>query len=71
MKRKLIIESERCKGCGYCVSVCPQKALALGTKLNVSGYNYVTVEPEKCIGCGMCYITCPDFALTLEEGEDK
>lgn len=55
-----------CKGCGLCVSVCPQDSLELDqNSLTPKGYHPVTLISENCTGCGVCAIVCPDSALTV------
>lgn len=66
----LEISAERCKSCGFCIQVCPRKALALGEKINSKGYHYVVLDkPEQCVMCMMCAQMCPDVAITAEGGE--
>ncbi|HHK66977.1 ferredoxin [Candidatus Acetothermia bacterium] len=63
---RVLIDEERCKGCGLCIAACPQKVLAFSGKINRSGYNYVHMEhPEKCVGCAFCAMTCPDVAIEV------
>lgn len=65
-KGVVIIDQERCKGCGLCIEACPRHILAFSDKINKSGYNYVYVtEPDKCIGCAFCAMTCPDVAIEV------
>ncbi len=65
-KGMLIIDKERCKGCGLCIAACPHQVLAFSGELNRSGYNVVHMErPEACIGCGFCALTCPDVAIEV------
>lgn len=60
------VDTENCKGCGVCVSICPTKVLALGSKVNGKGYNYSYMEnPDACIGCAGCAIVCPDSVITV------
>ena len=56
-----------CKGCGLCVSVCPQDAMALDMDhLTPKGYHPAhMVIPEACTGCGICANVCPDAAITV------
>lgn len=63
----LIIEPERCKGCGFCVEFCPKDTLALSTtQFNAKGYSFAQAQkPEACIACGLCEMYCPDFAIYL------
>lgn len=65
------IKTERCKGCGVCVHVCPKKVLELQPGiLNQAGYTPVTaVRPEACIGCAQCALMCPDQVLEVEREE--
>ncbi|HOO31836.1 MAG TPA: 4Fe-4S binding protein [Thermotogota bacterium] len=69
MPRKAYIEidTERCKGCGLCINVCPQKILSYAEEFNAKGYHPAEqVDPEeKCIGCGFCYMTCPDTCIKV------
>jgi 2-oxoglutarate ferredoxin oxidoreductase subunit delta len=66
-KGKVIIDVDRCKGCGLCTKVCPSEILILThDHFNAKGYHPVTVSnPEKCSGCGVCAIICPDVVFTV------
>lgn len=60
------IDRNRCKGCELCVGACPQKVLAISSKINVKGYFPAEFkDPPRCIGCRQCAITCPDVAITI------
>jgi 2-oxoglutarate ferredoxin oxidoreductase subunit delta len=63
----VIIDEDRCKGCGLCVSVCPHNVLRLSeNRFNAKGYRPVeAVNPEACIGCAMCATMCPDVVYTV------
>jgi len=63
-----IIDSERCKGCGLCVDVCPKNVLSISDKVNPKGHFPVFQErPDDCIYCTLCCIMCPDVAITIRE----
>ncbi len=67
------IDSERCKGCGLCVAVCPKNVLELTKELNAKGYfPAYQARPEDCIYCAICCVMCPDVAISIVEiAEDK
>lgn len=66
IKGTVIIDTERCKGCGVCIPTCPNDVLALAPQVNGKGYNYnQMVKPEECIGCANCAILCPDSCITV------
>jgi heterodisulfide reductase subunit A len=58
------VASELCRGCGYCVAVCPYSAISLaeatirGRKMQVA-----TVNAALCNGCGTCAATCLSGAI--------
>lgn len=61
---KVEIEEERCKGCGFCVEFCPNRALELSAKFNKKGYHPpFLVDQNFCNGCDLCGLYCPDFAI--------
>ena len=63
---RIEVVKERCKSCGYCIKFCPKECLALGTKVNAKGYEYVeSVKPEACVGCAICGQVCPDGAINV------
>ena len=62
----VVVDKERCKGCGVCVSACPCGVLALSTQVNVKGYNFVEMANEEaCTGCASCGVICPDSCLVI------
>lgn len=65
---KVTFRTERCKGCGLCVDVCPKGIITLlGDKLNSKGYHPAAItEQEKCIACAMCATMCPDCVIKVE-----
>lgn len=68
-KGKIVVDTEACKGCMYCISVCPRKILALSDRANSRGYSCVELKNEtECTGCSLCARMCPDAAITVYRG---
>jgi len=66
MAYRHIIDNDRCKGCGLCVTVCPKKVLEMSEEVNSMGYFPVyQARPDDCIFCTACCIMCPDVAITI------
>lgn len=66
MTGKAEIDRVRCKGCGLCIEVCPQKALGLSKEANQKGYYPAEqIDGANCIGCAMCAQMCPDVAIRV------
>ncbi|HQP04298.1 MAG: 4Fe-4S binding protein [Bacteroidales bacterium] len=62
----IVVDTEKCKGCGVCVPACPNEVIALGKEVNRKGYYYmVMVKPEECVGCANCAIVCPDGVISV------
>ncbi len=63
---KIVIDEERCKGCGLCIPVCPKNSITISERLNSKGYRPVEqVREEECTACGLCYLICPDVAIEV------
>ena len=66
LKGTLVIDSEKCKGCGVCIEGCPQNVIALSKNVNVKGYNYLEmINEDACVGCANCAILCPDGIIEV------
>ena len=66
-KGTVVIDTNRCKGCELCTSVCPQDVLVMADFYNIRGYRPAQlVDPEgKCTGCALCAVICPDSVMTV------
>ncbi|HOB26686.1 MAG TPA: 4Fe-4S binding protein [Bacteroidales bacterium] len=64
-KGAIVIDIEKCKGCGLCVEVCPQDVIVLGNNVNNKGYFYADIIKEDCTACENCVMVCPDAVITL------
>jgi NAD-dependent dihydropyrimidine dehydrogenase PreA subunit len=56
----IIIDIEKCDGCGDCVDVCPTESIRL---VQDKAHFY----PEDCIDCDACVEACPNEAITMIE----
>ncbi|MFH1845944.1 MAG: ferredoxin family protein [Candidatus Omnitrophota bacterium] len=69
-KCKIIINTEKCKGCSLCIDTCPKKLFKLTDKTNKRGLRYAEIaNHEKCIACNLCVMMCPDCAIEIEVEE--
>ena len=64
VQRKLMLNTDWCKGCGICAAFCPKNVLQI-----VHG-KAVIADEGACIACGQCELRCPDFAIYLKEEQD-
>ena len=56
----ILIEQERCTGCGACLEACPRGALYL-----LEGK--AVVDEALCRECALCVAACPEGAIRLAE----
>ncbi len=65
----ILVDTDRCKGCNLCTTVCPQDVLQLdANRLNAKGYHpavLVEAEGKHCTGCAICAVICPDVCITV------
>lgn len=70
---ELILNREKCTGCGTCSRVCPKEAVQRGpiaaTKRFPRTVDIIpeVYDPKKCVFCGTCVYMCPFGALTLKK----
>lgn len=68
MSSTVIIDTERCKGCGLCVHFCPKNVLEISDELNKKGYYPARkARPDECLFCGACCLMCPDVAISITD----
>lgn len=70
-----VINTDRCTGCGLCVTACPKKIIVLVEekfkvnilcKSNDKGYFVKKICKTGCIGCGLCVKVCPVKDIVME-----
>ena len=64
---RVVVLTERCKGCLLCTEVCPKHILRQSQHFNKQGYQVVEMgdNAAQCTGCASCGIICPDVALRV------
>jgi len=65
MAGKIIINTELCKGCGLCVTACPNQCIAISCTANSMGYFPAEFNEINCTGCAQCALMCPDVAIEV------
>jgi NAD-dependent dihydropyrimidine dehydrogenase PreA subunit len=58
---KIIVDNEKCTGCGTCVETCPVGVFEIEDKKSVP------VKPEECLVCRACEVQCSESAIQVIE----
>ena len=58
---EIIVDSEKCMGCGECVDICPSEVYELQDDKSVP------VNAEECVGCESCVEVCEQGTITVRE----
>ena len=65
------VNTDNCKACDICVSVCPSGVLAMRYEISSTLGAMISVEhPEACIGCQECELSSPDFAIYVADRKE-
>jgi ferredoxin len=60
----LVLDNEKCTGCGLCTINCPSKALTLSQNGQTDAYQ-ILFRQEICDACGVCEKSCPEHCLQM------
>ena len=65
------VDTNRCKACDICVSVCPAGVIAMIPEPTSTLGAMISVrDPQSCIGCNDCELACPDFAIYVADKKE-
>ncbi len=59
---RVVLDPERCRGCGTCVDVCPRNCYELDDRLG----KVAMPRAGRCVQCGACIVQCPFDALHFQ-----
>jgi Fe-S-cluster-containing hydrogenase component 2 len=65
MSYSVLIDKEKCTGCGICAKVCPVNVFDVIDKKSTAA------RGPKCMGCELCEVECPEAAIAVERIQSK
>jgi len=57
----ILIDKEKCTGCGSCVDICPVSVFEMQNEKSVP------INVEDCLVCRACEVQCPENAIQVVE----
>lgn len=57
--KKALVSRNLCKGCGKCMTACPNNAISFDNEKKAS------IDKSICLTCGYCTPVCPEFAIRI------
>ncbi len=61
MSWNVIVDADKCTGCGECVDVCPVEVY------EIQEGKSAVINEEECLGCESCVEVCETSAVSVEE----
>ena len=58
---EILIDNEKCTGCGTCVDICPVTVFEMNEEKSVP------IKIDECILCRACEVQCPENAIQIIE----
>lgn len=58
VKHQVIIDPDKCVGCGICAKACAAHNIVIGNKR-------AKIRMDDCVMCGHCTAVCPKNAVTI------
>ena len=62
---KVILDRDRCTGCGLCAVECPTVALLISSSEESESFKLI-FKHGNCVACGLCVEICPEKCLHIE-----
>lgn len=59
----VVIDEEKCTGCGQCTEICPAQILGPGENAKAE----VVGDAAECMGCLSCLTVCEAEAISVDE----